>query len=49
MHVLLRGVQSGTSRRCRRGRYNSGIGPSSALRCTQLDAARDERHHSAPS
>jgi hypothetical protein len=37
MHVLLRGAQSGTSRRCRRGRYNSGIGPSSALRCTELD------------
>jgi hypothetical protein len=37
MHVLLRGAQSGTSRRCRRGRYNSGIGPSSALRCTTLD------------
>jgi hypothetical protein len=40
MHVLLRGAQSGTSRRCRRGRYNSGIGPSEedrALRCTELD------------
>ncbi|HEV7788148.1 MAG TPA: hypothetical protein VGP05_03980, partial [Pseudonocardia sp.] len=27
----------GASRRCRRGRYNDGIGPSSALRCIHLD------------
>jgi hypothetical protein len=40
MHVLLRGAQCVTSRRCRRGRYNNGIGPSEedrALRCTTLD------------
>src|ERR1700754_2221446 len=35
--ALLRGAQAAPSRRCRRARYNSGIGPSSALRCHHLD------------
>jgi len=38
----------GASRRCRRGRYNSGIDPSSALRDTNWITARDERRHSGP-
>ena len=46
---LLRDAQAATSRRCRRGRYNPGIGPSSALRCGHLAAARYGLGGSGPS
>ena len=49
MHALLRGVRARDLLRCRRRRYNSGIGSSSALHLTHLSAARDERHRSATS
>ena len=48
MPALLRGAQS-APRGVRRGRYNPGIDPSSALRDTNWITARDERHHSGPS
>ena len=43
MHALLRVAQARDLLRCRRRRYNSGIGSSSALQLTHLTAARDER------
>ena len=46
MHALLRGAQPRDLLRCRRRRYNSGIGFSSALHLAHLTAARDERGHS---
>jgi len=49
MHALLRDAQARDLLRCRRRRYNSGIGSSSALQLTHLAAARDERHYSAAS
>jgi hypothetical protein len=53
MHALLRGAQARDLLRCRRRRYNSGIDSSfHAVRSqhlTHLNAARDERHHSATS
>ena len=49
MHALLRDAQARDLLRCRRRRYNSGIGSYSALQLTPLTAARDERHYSATS
>jgi len=55
MHALLRDVPNAQARvnllRCRRRRYNSGIGSSTGWHslATHLTAARDERHYSAAS
>jgi hypothetical protein len=49
MHALLRVAQARDLLRCRRRRYNCGIGSSSALQLAHLTAARDERHCSATS
>jgi len=51
MHALLRDAQARDLLRCRRRRYNSGIGSSTGWHslATHLTAARDERHYSAAS
>jgi len=49
MHALLRGAQARDLLRCRRRRYNSGIGSFSAVPLAHLATARDERHRPATS